>query len=196
MSVGALSSLLASLARQAGAVRLASLTIPLVGFWEPSFWTGVFVVGALPLAAVLRTLTALFYESPSAPRAQPDAPPANGELPPHDFIVVGGGTAGAVVATRLAEDGRFRVLLLEDGAVDTGPFFKLPIAALGFMGTPHHWGYETEGEAELVMKGRHWCPADGERGRPLIQCRGRVLGGCSSLNLCNYVRGHLVDYDA
>ena len=113
-----------------------------------------------------------------------------------DFIVCGGGSAGCVVAARLVEQG-FSVLLLEVGEEDRDSvFFKLPMAALGFQGTRHHWGYETRGEEALTMKGKHWGLHDGCRGRPLIQCRGRVLGGSSSLNLCNWIRGHPAEYDA
>lgn len=89
------------------------------------------------------------------------------------------------------------MLLIEAGVEDRGsPFFKLPLAALGFQATPHHWGYETEDEAQLVMRGKHWEPMDGCAGRPLIQTRGKVVGGSSTVNLCNYVRGHPSEYDA
>jgi len=91
------------------------------------------------------------------------------------------------------------VLLIEAGGEDRGrlggAFFKLPLAALGFQATPHHWGYECEEEKELLLQGKHWGEADGQHGRPLIQTRGKVLGGSSSINLCNYIRGHKDDYD-
>ena len=107
----------------------------------------------------------------------------------YDFIIVGAGSSGTMVAERLSAQGH-NVLLIEAGGQDAGPFFTVPMAALGFQATAHHWGYETEENDELLMKGSHWAPCDGVRGRPLIMCRGRVLGGSSSLNLCNYVRGH------
>ena len=118
-----------------------------------------------------------------------------------DYIIVGGGSSGSVIAARLAEAPEApRVLLLEAGTEDVGPFgsafFKLPMAALLFQATPHHWGYESEGEHELVMKGAHWYPDEGQRGRPLIQARGKVLGGSSSINLINYMRGRPEEFDA
>lgn len=170
-----------------------------------SVWTaaGLFI-GAI-LLQVGRTL--FLFVWPASRVASPNKSWAN---EPWDFIIVGGGSAGSVLAARLATGAdRFRVLLIEAGAEDAGAsdarwparllsslFFKLPIAALGFQMTPHHWGYETEDEPELSMKGRHWAPCEGERGRPLIQCRGRVLGGSSALNLANYIRGHPAEYDA
>ena len=94
------------------------------------------------------------------------------------------------------KDPNVSVLLIEAGEEDThkhgGGFFKLPIAALGFQATPHHWGYECDEEPELLMQGKHWAPCEGARGRPLIQTRGKVVGGSSSINLCNYIRGHPV----
>ena len=108
-----------------------------------------------------------------------------------DFVVVGAGSAGAVLAARLVDDPSVHVLLLEAGEEDThrrgGGFFKLPIAALGFKATPYHWDYETEDEPELMMEGAHWASSEGCSGRPLIQTRGKVLGGSSSINLCNYI---------
>ena len=70
----------------------------------------------------------------------------------------------------------------------TGPFFSLPIFSLGFEATRHHWNYYTTGQKNLTMEGSHWDSGEGRAYRPLIQCRGKVLGGCSSINISNYVR--------
>lgn len=152
--------------------------------------------GALLAAGVVRTLFKLLMEWRPAVST---ISAAEAEREVFDFVVVGGGSAGAVLAARLVEDPAIRVLILEAGAEDShkhgSGFFKVPIAALGFQATPYHWGYETESEPELVMKGHHWAPYEGSRGRPLIQTRGKVLGGSSSINLCNYIRGHPDDFD-
>lgn len=71
----------------------------------------------------------------------------------------------------------------------------MPCCWASTQATPYHWGYECEPEPELTMSGEHWAPYDGLRGRPLIQARGKVLGGCSSINLCNYIRGHPEDFN-
>ena len=153
--------------------------------------------GAFLAFAAGKTLLKLFVEWRPPLNIDTKKPPPDEEE--FDFIVVGAGSAGAVIAARLIEDPDVRVLLLEAGQEDThkygSGFFKLPIAALGFQATPHHWGYETESEPELMMKGEHWAPDEGCRGRPLIQTRGKVLGGSSSINLCNYIRGHPDDFN-
>lgn len=108
-------------------------------------------------------------------------PPENGTE--YDFIVVGSGSAGSVVAARLAEDGRHRVLLVEAG----GPAHWLQgIAAFApyFMVGPYDWGYRAKprpGKHATVE--RPWYP------------RGKVLGGTSMLNWMIYMRGHSGDYD-
>jgi choline dehydrogenase len=99
----------------------------------------------------------------------------------HDFIIVGAGSAGAVLANRLSA--RHRVLLLEAGGDERHLLLRMP-AALSYPlnGTRWNWRYETEPEPGL----------DGRR----IAChRGRVLGGSSSINGMNWVRGHPADYD-
>ncbi len=159
---------------------------------DPTNWRVVAAAGAAWCAyQAVRTLRLLLVERQ---RVSTSAPAAEVAAAEYDFVVVGGGSAGAVLAARLVEDPSVRVLLLEAGTEDThsrgGGFFKVPIAALGFKATDHHWGYETESEPELVMRGQHWAPCEGECGRPLIQTRGKVLGGSSSINLCNYIRCH------
>ncbi|HYC36016.1 MAG TPA: choline dehydrogenase [Usitatibacter sp.] len=100
-----------------------------------------------------------------------------------DYIVVGAGSAGCVLASRLTEDGRTRVLLLEAGPEDRYPWIHIPI---GYAKTMFHkvynWGFETEPERYMG-------------GRRLYWPRGRCLGGSSSINGLIYVRGQPEDYD-
>jgi choline dehydrogenase-like flavoprotein len=100
-----------------------------------------------------------------------------------DFIVVGAGSAGCVLANRLSEDGRRRVLLLEAGGRDNYHWIHIPVGYLYCIGNPRtDWGFRTAGEAGL-------------NGRSLLYPRGRVLGGCSSINGMLYLRGQAADYD-
>ena len=102
-----------------------------------------------------------------------------------DYIVVGAGSAGCVLANRLTEDANVRVLLLEAGPVDHAWAWQLHMpAALAYplKSQRYNWGYWSE--PEPYMNGRRmYCP------------RGRVLGGSSSINGMAYVRGHARDYD-
>jgi choline dehydrogenase len=101
-----------------------------------------------------------------------------------DYVVVGGGTAGCVLANRLTADGRTRVLLLEAGPVDRSPWIHIPIGYGKTMFDPrYNWGFETD-------------PEPGMEGRRLYWPRGRGLGGSSSINGLIYVRGQPEDYDA
>ncbi|MBM3524419.1 MAG: choline dehydrogenase, partial [Alphaproteobacteria bacterium] len=100
-----------------------------------------------------------------------------------DFIIVGAGSAGCVLANRLSEDPRNRVLLLEYGGSDASPFIQMPSALSIPMNSKHYdWGFETEPEPRLG-------------GRRLHVPRGRVLGGSSSINGMVYVRGHPLDFE-
>jgi choline dehydrogenase len=100
-----------------------------------------------------------------------------------DFIVVGAGSAGCVLANRLSEDGRHRVLLLEYGGSDRSVFIQMPAALSIPMNNPRYeWGYETEPEPHLCN-------------RRLRTPRGKVLGGSSSINGLVYVRGNPLDFD-
>ncbi|HVV92352.1 MAG TPA: choline dehydrogenase [Hyphomicrobiales bacterium] len=100
-----------------------------------------------------------------------------------DYIIIGSGSAGAVVAARLSEDRDVRVLLLEAGGRDTHPFQLMPIA---FLKVANHrnfnWAYETE-------------PEPGLNGRRLPIPRGKTLGGSSSINAMIAIRGNPRDYD-
>ena len=102
---------------------------------------------------------------------------------PYDFIVIGAGSAGSVLAARLSESGRHRVLLLEAGPVDTSPWIHLPLGYSRLYTDPrYNWMYESE-------------PEKGMNGRNTYQPRGKVLGGSSSINGMMYVRGNRLDFD-
>ena len=100
-----------------------------------------------------------------------------------DFVIVGSGSSGSALASRLSEDGKNSVLVLEYGGTDTSPLIQMP-GALSFpMNMPRYdWGYFSEPEPHLG-------------GRKLACTRGKVIGGSSSINGMVYVRGHAGDYD-
>ncbi len=101
----------------------------------------------------------------------------------YDYIVVGAGSSGAVVAARLSEDRNVSVLLLEAGPGAGSPILNIPAAArYAFNAKAYNWDFETEPEPQLG-------------GRRLWQPRGRVLGGSSSINGLVYLRGHALDYE-
>ncbi|MEL7429885.1 MAG: GMC family oxidoreductase N-terminal domain-containing protein, partial [Pseudomonadota bacterium] len=100
-----------------------------------------------------------------------------------DFIVVGAGSAGCVLANRLSADPRYNVALIEAGGKDTSPWIHVPVGYFKTMGNPKtDWCYKTE-------------PDPGLNGRSLAWPRGKVLGGSSSINGLLYVRGQAEDYD-
>ena len=100
-----------------------------------------------------------------------------------DYIIVGAGTAGCLLANRLSASGRNRVLLIEAGRKDDYHWVHIPVGYLYCIGNPRtDWLYHTE-------------PAEGLNGRSLRYPRGKVLGGCSSINGMIYMRGQSRDYD-
>jgi choline dehydrogenase len=100
-----------------------------------------------------------------------------------DFVIVGGGTAGCLLANRLSADPKVRVLLIEAGGSDRRFWVNVPIGYLYNMGNPEvDWCFKTE-------------PDPGLNGRSLGYPRGKVLGGCSSINGMIYMRGQAADYD-
>ena len=100
-----------------------------------------------------------------------------------DYVIIGSGSAGSVMAARLSEDGKHRVLVLEYGGTDAGPFIQMPAALSYPMNMKRYdWGFMSE-------------PEPGLGGRRLVTPRGKVVGGSSSINGMVYVRGHARDYD-
>lgn len=100
-----------------------------------------------------------------------------------DYVIVGAGTAGCVLANRLSADRNKRVLLLEAGGTDDYLWIHIPVGYLYCIGNPRtDWCYRTE-------------PEPGLNGRSILYARGRTLGGCSSINAMIYMRGQARDYD-
>jgi choline dehydrogenase-like flavoprotein len=100
----------------------------------------------------------------------------------YDYVIVGAGSAGCVLANRLSEDPATRVLLLEAGGRDRSPKIKIPAAFPQQFHTKLDWDYATEPEPHVD-------------GRELFVPRGKMLGGSSSMNAMLYVRGRPLDYD-
>lgn len=98
-----------------------------------------------------------------------------------DYIVVGAGAAGCVVANRLSEDPTTKVLLLEAGGRDWSPLIHLPVGFTKLTSPGVNWGFETVPQPELNNR-RMWYP------------QGRTLGGSTSINAMIYIRGHALDY--
>jgi len=101
----------------------------------------------------------------------------------YDYVIVGAGSAGCVLANRLSEDRDVRVCLLEAGGRDTDPLIHIPLG-MGKLRErrAHDWGFDTE-------------PVPGLAGRRMPALRGKVLGGSSSINFLTHVRGNRGDYD-
>ena len=101
-----------------------------------------------------------------------------------DYVIVGAGTAGCLLASRLATDPEVSVLLIEAGGRDDWIWIHIPVGYIYCIGNPRtDWCYRTE-------------PCDGLNGRSILYARGKVLGGCSSINAMIYMRGQRNDYDA
>jgi choline dehydrogenase len=99
-----------------------------------------------------------------------------------DYVIIGAGSAGCVLANRLSEDPGVRVLLLEAGGPDRKQEIHIPAAFAKLFKTPYDWAYETEPQPHLGNRRLFWP-------------RGRMLGGSSSMNAMMYIRGHRADYD-
>ena len=103
--------------------------------------------------------------------------------PTYDFVIIGAGTAGCLLANRLSADPACRVLLVEAGDNDNYHWIHIPVGYLRCIGNPRtDWRYRTE-------------PESGLNGRDLLYPRGKVLGGSSSINGMIYMRGQARDYD-
>jgi choline dehydrogenase len=110
--------------------------------------------------------------------AQPE--PIEGE---YDYIVVGAGSAGCLLANRLSADANTRVLVLEAGGYDNWIWFHIPVGYLFAIGNPRSdWCFKTE-------------PEEGLNGRSLSYPRGKAIGGSSAINAMVYMRGQAADYD-
>ena len=101
----------------------------------------------------------------------------------YDYVIVGGGSAGCVLANRLSASGAHSVCLLEAGPPDTSPFIRIPGGILQAIRSKRlNWHFWTEPQANLDNRPRYWP-------------RGKTLGGSSSINAMCYIRGHAADYD-
>src|SRR5579872_2319865 len=122
----------------------------------------------------------LWSQRPATRTAMSDAAPIDGE---YDYIIVGAGSAGCLLANRLSADTQKRVLLLEAGGPDNWIWFHIPVGYLFAIGNPRSdWCFKTEPEAGL-------------NGRVLNYPRGKAIGGSSAINAMIYMRGQAADYD-
>ncbi|MBL8152075.1 MAG: GMC family oxidoreductase N-terminal domain-containing protein, partial [Blastocatellia bacterium] len=98
-----------------------------------------------------------------------------------DFVIVGAGSAGCVLANRLTKNKKISVLLIEAGLPDKRQEIHIPAAFSKLFKTDYDWAYYTEQQPHLNNRSLYWP-------------RGRVLGGCSSINAMIYTRGNTQDY--
>ncbi|MEO1029495.1 MAG: GMC family oxidoreductase N-terminal domain-containing protein, partial [Pseudomonadota bacterium] len=100
-----------------------------------------------------------------------------------DYIIVGAGSAGCVLANRLSEGNKFTVALLESGGSDARFWVKVPLGYAVNVANPRlNWGYRTEADEGLNARAMSWP-------------RGRLIGGSSSINAMTYIRGLAQDFD-
>lgn len=101
-----------------------------------------------------------------------------------DYVIVGAGSSGAVLANRLSADPTLTVCLIEAGPPDRSPIITMPLGVMWLSKDPrHNWLYKS-------------APQPGSDGRQVSIPRGKVLGGSSAINGMIYIRGHKADYDA
>ena len=100
----------------------------------------------------------------------------------YDYVIVGAGSAGCVLANRLSADPAVRVALVEAGGPDRKQEIHIPAAFSKLFKTPLDWNFTTEPQKHLADRGLYWP-------------RGKMVGGSSSINAMMWVRGHRADYD-
>ena len=100
----------------------------------------------------------------------------------YNFVIVGGGSAGCVLAARLTEDPSVRVCLIEAGGRDRHPFYHLPAGFAKMTKGMGSWGFSTVPQTHM-------------KGRQLVYTQAKVIGGGSSVNAMVYTRGNALDYD-
>jgi choline dehydrogenase len=100
----------------------------------------------------------------------------------YDYVIIGAGSAGCVLAHRLSEDSTVSILLLEAGGPDTRQEIHIPAAFSKLFKSPQDWAYETEPQPHLANRKLYWP-------------RGKMLGGSSSMNAMMHIRGHCSDYN-